>query len=232
MDTEAKELVTNNEMSPEPSIKRRREKCCSLPNLASSARQAAGTKRSIADANQVMEVHALSPADFVLSLCKENGFETSDTKSLTFLEPTQEMINAYTLNTVQIVRSEDIDSLRELHENGEILQCCNQFGESLIHLACRRGRCDIVRFLVREAHVSLLVKDDFGRTPLHDACWTTSPQFELVDFIIDEVPEFLCVEDVRGHTPFHYVRKEDWNQWMEFLDQRRSKFRPKFARST
>merc|ERR1712183_78962 len=55
-------------------------------------------------------------------------------------------------------------------------RCANRFGESLLHLACRRGRTDMVRFLVVEMGSPprdvLETMDDCHKTPLHDACWT------------------------------------------------------------
>lgn len=106
-------------------------------------------------------------------------------------------------------------------------RCCNRFGESLMHLACRRGRTEMVRFLVEELpggspSQMLTIKDDCHKTPLHDACWTPSPNFELVDLILHHAPEQLLMQDIRGNTPFDYVRKEDYALWLRFLWERRS----------
>lgn len=105
-------------------------------------------------------------------------------------------------------------------------RCSNRFGESLMHLACRRGRTDFVRFLVEELHgvtpsEMLSIRDDCHKTPLHDACWTPSPNFELVELILKHTPEQMLMEDVRGNTPFDYVRKDDYSLWLRFLWERR-----------
>ena len=166
-----------------------------------------------------------NPQEFVVSEFKANGLdvETTDLAAgMSFLKPTEEMIEAYKMETVAALRKHDVEKLRELHKSGIALQCCNRFGESLIHMACRRGETEIVRFLVQEAKVSLLVRDDYGRTPLHDACWTPKPKFELVEFIVSEAPELLCVKDVRGHAPLNYIRKEDYAVWRDFFVKRRS----------
>lgn len=110
-------------------------------------------------------------------------------------------------------------------------RCSNRFGESLMHLACRRGRTDMVRFLVEELPGSspsqmLSIKDDCLKTPLHDACWTPSPNFELVEFILQHAPEQVVMQDIRGNTPFDYVRKEDYHVWLRFLWERRSLLGP------
>lgn len=119
-------------------------------------------------------------------------------------------------------------------------RCSNRFGESLLHLACRRGRTEMVRFLVEEftdngnnsdidnseaARQALTIRDDCFKTPLHDACWTTSPNFELVELILKLCPEQVLMEDVRGNTPFDYVRQEDYKLWLGFLWQRRALLR-------
>jgi len=94
-----------------------------------------------------------------------------------------------------------------------------------MHMACRRGYIDVVRFLVLEANVSLFVRDDYGRTPMHDACWSTTPNYELMEFLIEMAPDLLLMSDVRGHTPFSYVRKEHWKSWLPFLKQRQDQLR-------
>jgi hypothetical protein len=68
--------------------------------------------------------------------------------------------------------------------------------------------------------VSLLLRDDFGRTVLHDAFWTPEPNMELVDFLLRIVPHLLCVKDQRGHAPLHYVRSKHWERWDVFIEER------------
>jgi len=137
-----------------------------------------------------------------------------------FHEVTPEQIAAYDKQVIDAVRSEDVDELRKMAKiEGRNLRCCNKFGESILHMACRRGSTEVVKFLLCEAGVSTRVRDDYGRTPLHDACWTREPQFELVSLIIESCPELLSVSDKRGHTPLSYVRRDHWDAWIKFLDE-------------
>ena len=114
-------------------------------------------------------------------------------------------------------------------QGNQPFRCCNKFGESLIHLTCRRGRTEMTRFLVEElvennavaARQTLTVRDDCLKTPLHDACWTPTPNFELVELILKHCPEQVLMADIRGNTPFDYIRKEDTNLWLKFLWQRK-----------
>jgi ankyrin repeat protein len=172
-----------------------------------------------------------SPVDLVykeiMNLKVDSNGSLFSEPSLSFLKPTDEMVAAYKMEVVSALRTEKVDELRKLHEAGEVLQCCNRFGESLLHMACRRGLAEVVKFLVSEAEVSLLVLDDFGRTALHFALWTPTPSFELVEFIVEKIPELLCVKDVRGHLPLQYARKEDWGAWCDFFQARKHLLQPK-----
>jgi len=134
-----------------------------------------------------------------------------------FNPPTPEQIAAYTNVVITAVRSSDIEALRTIHLSGQSLRCCNRFGESLLHVACRRSTVDVVAFLLNEAKVSPRIKDDYGRTPLHDAVWRASPEVDIVELILNVEPRLAFVEDVRGHKPFQYARKEHWGCWRQFL---------------
>jgi hypothetical protein len=173
----------------------------------------------------------IKPSDYVKSAFRVNGTCLDTRRSQLeprFKPPTQAMIRAFTPELMNLVRQNDYEGLQILEKEGRLINCCNKFGESLLHLACRRGHNSIVRLLVEEANVSLYMRDDYKRTPLHDACWTAEPNFELLDWLIREAPDLLIVEDIRGFTPFDYVRKDDWGKWLRFLWERRASLHPKY----
>mmetsp|Transcript_28858 Transcript_28858/g.61495 ORF Transcript_28858/g.61495 Transcript_28858/m.61495 type:complete len:279 (+) Transcript_28858:185-1021(+) len=139
-----------------------------------------------------------------------------------YLHPTEEQIAAYSSDVIAAVRTNDLAALREMmYSQGRNLRCCNRFGESLLHVACRRSNFDVVSFLLLEANVSPRIKDDYGRTPLHDACWRGNPEYDIVELLLSVEPRLAFVQDVRGHKPFQYARREHWGAWREFLDQKR-----------
>lgn len=143
-------------------------------------------------------------------------------KILTFQKPSDDDIAAYDLETVKAIRSNNVDHLRKLWSQGKSMDACNQFGESVLHMACRRGYSKIVDFLLREVKVRTDRCDDFGRNPFHDALWTPTPNFDVVDLLIDYAdPSLMLSEDVRGNTPFAYARCDHNNQWITFLEKRR-----------
>lgn len=144
-----------------------------------------------------------------------------------FVKPNEKDLSSYDTAVVGAVRSSNLVALKSIHKDGKSLDACNQFGESLLHMACRRGNPDVVRFMVEEAKVNVDVRDDYGRTVLHDATWTSRPNFDVMEILLKAIqPEMLLAEDVRGHTPFDYARKEHWAEWVDFLSERKEKIEP------
>jgi|AntRauTorckE5430_2_1112549.scaffolds.fasta_scaffold06229_1 hypothetical protein len=169
----------------------------------------------------------IEPSAFTRSCFRAYGinthaYEAGQLKDY-FLETTEEHMEAYEIDVIQAIRDNDVDFLRAAKKAGRSLQGCNRFGESLIHLACRRSSLEIVQFLVEEGSVSLRVKDDYGRTPLHDVCWRKEPDFALIDVILNEEPDLLIIADNRGHLPLDYARKEHWGLWIRYLAVRMKK---------
>jgi hypothetical protein len=144
-----------------------------------------------------------------------------------FQETKQEEIDSYGLDVLTAVRESDIEQLRVFHNKGRPLKSSNRFGESILHLACRRGLTHVVEFLVHEANMPLNVLDDMGRSPLHDAFWAPEPNFAIVDLILTKFPDLLYIGDKRGHTPLSYTRGRDWGKWAEYLKRRQTAVWPK-----
>ena len=147
-----------------------------------------------------------------------------------FIEMGESNVTGYTMDKVTAMRGEDIKSLRDMLSNGETLQVCNRFGESIIHSACRRGSPSVLRFLVDEANVSLAIKDDYGKNPAHDACWTIKPNFEVVKIVVTACPDLLLVADKRGSSPLDYTQKSLWSDWCAFLKDNEDILIPKQLR--
>ena len=134
-----------------------------------------------------------------------------------FHAPTPQEIEAYQHDVLQAVRASQVDTLRQFYQQGRPMKCSNEFGESILHLACRKGLVDVAKFLVNEAKVPVQVCDDYGRNPLHDAVWVHQPNFELMDVILAECPDLLYIKDRRGHTPLSFARRDQWKAWNDYL---------------
>lgn len=141
-----------------------------------------------------------------------------------FPEVKEDQIAAYDMNLVAACRENDVETVKSLVQEGQSAECCNRFGESLLHMACRRGFHDMVEYFLAEAKLSVRIRDDCGRTPLHDACWNAQPQMEILKWLIEKDPCLLLVEDKRGSTPFAYARPQDWPVWRQFLLDNRTCF--------
>lgn len=173
----------------------------------------------------------LHPHQFLIKRLNESGLPVQakafDEVENFFQDPLPEEIDSYCVEVVDAVRQGDIELLRQIYREGRPLKCSNRFGESLLHLACRRQKVDVVDFLVNEAKIDPKVRDDYGRTPLHDACWTPAPNFKLVDMILSRCPDLLYIKDRRGHTPLFYARQSHWKSWIQHLEPRLETLAPR-----
>ena len=138
-------------------------------------------------------------------------------------KPSDKQLAAYSMDVVRAIRSNDIETLQQLHEDGHSFDACNLNHESLLHLACRRGSLETIKFLVTVAGVSTDVTDNMGRTVLHDVCWRPNVDLDVMKFLLQaSSPDLLVADDVRGHTCFDYCRKENWTKWVDFLNEESS----------
>jgi hypothetical protein len=78
------------------------------------------------------------------------------------------------------------------------MNCFNRFGESLLHMDCRRGFEDTVEFLLDQPEVDVRICDDNGRTILHVGirCLNLRPVDEYCNGT-QPCFSFRTIEDVR-----------------------------------
>lgn len=156
------------------------------------------------------------------------GYSTSNFCSLDggyYCKPTALQQASYGLKIIQAVRTSDEELLQSILDCGLSPNPCNEFGESVVHMVCRRGDVKLLKILVK-AGCSLQVTDDFGRTPLHDACWTPEPCFDCVELILNHDARLLHIVDCRGSSPLSYVKKEYWKEWIEFFKRKADTYWP------
>lgn len=174
-------------------------------------------------------VPALKPDAFLDRLLAARGYPATRINSLTCPSirqtPTAEMTAGYTTPLLHAVRDNRCDEVARLAAEGICMDACNRFGESVLHLACRRGSCAMVTTLISNG-ASVRVVDDFGRTPLHDSCWTPEPSFDLCTLLLDLDSSLLLLLDRRGSSPLDYVRVEHWHLWCDFLDRKKDSWIP------
>ena len=166
------------------------------------------------------KVQQNKPHDYLHNILTARGlsFKDFDPNDDSFLAITDEGKEAYALVS-QVTRDENLEGLKELHSRGVCLQSCNAYGESIVHIVCRRRTLASLEYLTQQADVSVRVRDDMGRTPFHDAAWTDKPNFELIEKLLTLAPDFLVSRDKRGHLALNYVPRARWAEWCRFLQE-------------
>jgi ankyrin repeat protein len=164
-------------------------------------------------------IPSMSPSRYLAELFSRHQPRTLRLYKRSVTLPREQQLKNYTVDSVRAVRQSDVETLRALLKSGHSFDACNNSGETLLHLACRRSNEETVRFLLCEARVPIHgITDDMGRTPLHEACWRPTPSLSIMVLLFNRFPpEAMLARDSRGHTPFDYVRREDWSMWLRFL---------------
>ena len=159
------------------------------------------------------------PQDHLIKILESRGYSTEVKSSMLELPSsvTEQRTKAYDNDAIALVVSRNIDKLSEKYSAGKCVNPYNKFGESLLHMACRRGFTDVVAFFIKDCEESVRVRDDYGRTPLHDCFWTVEPQFDLIRLLVGLDPSLLLYKDKRNHCPLEYVREQHWGSIKKFL---------------
>lgn len=180
----------------------------------------------------------INPKEYAKAGFRANGYsveEVRQTASSKFQDPiaTDVMTSQYTTAVVTAFRQCDMAKIRQLHKDGQLTSnASNAYGESVLHIASRRGNLEMLKFLIEDVQIDpRKYCDDYGRTALHDACWTptSEPAFDVVDYLLTKSPEHLLLKDKRGFTPLDYIRPKDHGKWLRFLWERKTKLRPSTA---
>eukprot|EP00429_Kryptoperidinium_foliaceum_P022571 CAMPEP_0176142304 /NCGR_PEP_ID=MMETSP0120_2-20121206/72394_1 /TAXON_ID=160619 /ORGANISM="Kryptoperidinium foliaceum, Strain CCMP 1326" /LENGTH=203 /DNA_ID=CAMNT_0017478521 /DNA_START=69 /DNA_END=677 /DNA_ORIENTATION=- len=193
-----------------PSLKRKR--CGEMPrNITDNVDTSLPARKIIrvvssSSANR-KDTTAKNPQHALEQICEKRGLAT---KSRSFesipkaFETLPKDLDAWNFEVLAAVRTGNLEQLKALHQDGYNMKCTNRFGETLLHLACRKALVPVVEFLLEDVGMPANIHDDTGRTPLHDAFWTPEPNQKLIDVMVSHCPEMLFVQDKRGHCPLQY----------------------------
>jgi hypothetical protein len=168
--------------------------------------------------------------EFLDTLLLSRGYPITHYKTLNtayYNKPTPLQQASYSRRIIDLIKTQNVNKFPQ------IMMCgiCNTFGESYLHMVSRRGDAVLLQVLIsKEVGTDLHVADDYGRTPLHDACWASSFAQEVVQLIIlqnvNENRHMFYMEDARGSLPLSYVHKSQYPQWKKFLEDRKDHFWP------
>lgn len=173
---------------------------------------------------------AMKPDDFLCQMFNVQRFRDNYAMEMKdfFIALTPTSLQAYELSLVRAIRNEDLIFLQDWSNHGRSLWAGNAYGETILHAAARRGATTTVQFLLQQK-VPIRVCCDYGRTVLHDACWTPEPVWDCLTLLLDKCPDLLYIKDRRGFTPLQYVPTKHWSQWCQFLQERGvEKLRPQY----
>eukprot|EP01035_Chromulina_nebulosa_P020582 gene20582-26689_t len=171
-------------------------------------------------------VNPIPPDQFLLRLLSCRGYDYDlipAVQSTYYKAPTDKQINDYTNELINAVRYSDLNKLKALVDKGYSMSACNRYSESIVHLACRRADPAVVDFMLKNGG-DYYITDDFGRTPLHDACWRLDPRFDIVTMLLDNDLTLLRLADIRGSIPLCYVRQEHWAKWCAYFFHQKEKY--------
>jgi ankyrin repeat protein len=165
-----------------------------------------------------MEPH---PQAFLENLLKERGYCNEDIQRIRTLDtayyhkPTPLQLASYEHHLVSLIKSKNVTEFKKLVTCGISPNACNAFGESIVHMVCRRNDEEMLNILL-QAGADLQVSDDYGRTPLHDAFWAGEPATDIVHTILSRDPHMLFLADARGTLPTGYIKRDHYETWNEF----------------
>jgi ankyrin repeat protein len=141
-------------------------------------------------------------------------------------KPTALQQASYDVHLIDLVKNQQLDELRDCLAMGLSPNPCNAWGESVLHLLCRTGSPPSVLQVFVQAGADVQVVDDYGRTLLHDACWSVHPCMATIAMLLDHDVNLLHMRDCRGAQPLSYVPEAHWADWMTFLSQHKDKYFP------
>lgn len=174
----------------------------------------------------------MKPWDFLGEIMKDQGLPHvavpyTQVADGFFMKYKRKHFDAYDSEIARATRVGDLDAVKNRYQSGRTLLSCNRFKESIIHTICRRGHVRLLRYIIDETNISIKLVDDIGRNPIHDACWTHKPNFDLIKLLITAYPDLLYIADNRGFTPLDYIGKGCWHQWCKFLYHNRDSLAPR-----
>lgn len=204
----------------------------STPTVARNNKAQSNYKKRNASAGKSARVE--SPQDVLERITSLRGMVFSDNGNSLRIKseracydtsPSPLQLASFGTELVKAIHLSDVEKLGRLLATGLSPNPCNQFRDSIVDLVCKRGNSIVFKCLV-EHRCDLRVCDGFGRTPLHHCCWASEFSSDIASSILETDLQQLFMEDKRGQTPLEYVRPEQANDWIEFLENNANKFFP------
>ena len=97
----------------------------------------------------------------------------------------------------ELVYNNDLEGFKKLVDSLENVNIQDKYGWTPLHLAIRRGREEMVRYLVEEKNADIDIQDNAGWTPLMEAIMDDFPN--IVKYLVEKGAD-LSIANQRGAT--------------------------------
>jgi hypothetical protein len=180
------------------------------------------------ESKSIHEIEEISPLDHWKGILEARGYSIEFRSALTcgyYMKPTSLQLASHGIALARAINRSDSDLLRKLLSCGLSPNPCNAHGESAIHKVCRTAKANLLQTFI-DYKCSVQISDDFGRTPFHDACWTSKPNFEVIELLLGIDNQLPFIIDCRSNPPLSYVTRNLWKPWNDFLDRVKDRYWP------
>ena len=108
------------------------------------------------------------------------------------------MSNNETMKKVEeLIYNNDIEGFKKLIDSLDDVNVQDKYGWTPLHLAIRRGREEMVHYLVEEKNADINIQDNSGWTPLMEAIMDDFPN--IVKYLVEKGAD-LSIANKRGAT--------------------------------
>ena len=114
----------------------------------------------------------------------------------------------------ELVYKNDRDSFKKLIDSLDNVNIQDKYGWTPLHLAIRRGREEMVRYLVEEKNADINIQDNSGWTPLMEAIMDDFPS--IVKYLVEQGAD-LSIANKRGATAPMLAQKFGRTSMYEYL---------------
>ena len=114
----------------------------------------------------------------------------------------------------ELVYNNDLEGFKELVDSLEDVNIQDKYGWTPLHLAIRRGREDMVHYLVEKKQANIDIQDNSGWTPVMEAIMDDFPN--IVKYLVDKGAD-LSIANNRGATAPMLAQKFGRTSMYEYL---------------
>lgn len=112
------------------------------------------------------------------------------------------------------VRSDSVNTVKVLVENGALVNVTNEDGMTPLHMAVRNGNAEMVRFLIKNNAVVNVKDEKYGRTEIHTAA--IKGYYNIVKILIQNGAQ-IDLQDYEGKTPWDHAKYHGFTQIANLL---------------